>query len=187
MMGMTGATPLLIWTATRTIGFAAYATAFLCCGIAWLWAVRYCGKQDGVARLALLVASVELLLSFDMVLEWRLTFHTLLANLFMKHNLYGQRRCFQAASLLVLGAALLFFLASVFRRLRARPGGLMAVGGLSMSVTLWLTEIISMHDVDKSLYHTVDDVMVIAFLWAVLCVVTILGVGIEAGRTVRQT
>jgi hypothetical protein len=152
-----------------------------------VWAVRDCGRRDGVARLALLVATVELLLSFDMVFEWRLAFHTLLADLFMKHNLYGQRSWFQGTSLLVLGAALMFVLASVFRRLRARPGALMAVSGLSMSVTLWLTEIISMHDVDMSLYHTVNGVMVIAFLWAMLCAVTILGVGIEARRAVSQT
>jgi hypothetical protein len=52
---------------------------------------------------------------------------------------------------------------------------------------LWLVEIISLHETDASLYHLVNGIMVIAFLWIAVCLLTLLGVGIEARFSARES
>jgi hypothetical protein len=74
----------------------------------------------------------------------------------------------------------------VFRRYRGRTGVLLAASGAGMSITLWLVEIISMHEIDAALYHQVSDVMVIALLWVLACGLTLLGAGIEARRAAGE-
>lgn len=169
------------WSLTRRIGFTAYAVTSL--GGLWAWAsVRRSPDEQRrrEAGLALLISIVECLFALDMVFEWRIMLHTFWADLFMKYNLYNQRHTIQLDLLFVLGCALLLVLTRAFFRFRSRKGSLLAVAGLSMSLTVWAMEIISLHETDSGLYHMVNDVMVIAILWVIACLLTLLGVGIAA-------
>jgi hypothetical protein len=169
------------WPVTRWIGIAAYSGTSLYCVLTWLKARRHHPPSGfGVARLASSLAMIEFLLALDMIFEWRIALHNFGAGLFMKYNLYNQRQPIQIALLFILGCVLLFALGRACRLFHARGGSLLAVSGLSMSLTLWLMEIISLHQTDSGLYHLVNDVMVIAFLWVLACSLTLLGVGIEA-------
>jgi hypothetical protein len=176
----------IVWSITRKLGFAAYAGASFFCGVVWLGFRRQRRRRTGLSHLAFVLAAIELVLALDMIFEWRLAFHTFCVNLLMKYNLYQERRPFQAALLVTLGCVLLLFSGSAIRRYRARGGALLAVGGISMSIGLWVLEIISMHEVDQALYHLVKGVMVIAPLWVSACAITVLGVWIEARRPARD-
>lgn len=122
-----------------------------------------------------------------MIFEWRLALHALVVNMFMKYNLYGGRHSLQIVLLCALGSLLLFFLLYFFRRFRSHKGSLLTVSALSVSLCLWLVEIISLHETDASLYHLVNGIMVIAFLWIAVCLLTLLGVGIEARFSARES
>jgi hypothetical protein len=174
------------WTITRAAGFVAYSTASLGCAAVWLWARAALRRSAGLARLALVLSVVELFFALDMIFEWRLALHASLAGLFTANDLYDRRYPFQLWSLVALALILLTFLAYLFRRYRGRPGARIALTGTSLSSSLWLTEIISMHSVDQTLYHMVNNIMMVAVLWILLCALTLLGVGIEAQRAARK-
>lgn len=174
------------WTITRTAGFAAYSIASFGCAAIWLWARAGLRRSAELARLALVLSVVELLFALDMIFEWRLALHTSLAGLFTAHHMYDRRYPFQLWSLVGLAMILLTLLTYFFRCYRGRPGARIALTGVSLSLSLWLIEIISMHSVDQSLYHMVNNIMVVAILWISLCVLTLAGVGIEAQRAARK-
>jgi hypothetical protein len=181
-------TPFAIWwPVTRKVGFAAYLGTSLSCGVVGLSFRHRPRLRSGIARLALLLAMIEFVLALDMVFEWRLALHSFCGNLFMKYNLYDRRRPIQAVLLFAVGAVLLFAASRVFRRYHGRTGVLLAASGVALSITLWLVEIISMHEIDAALYYQVSDVMVIALLWVLACGVTLLGVGIEARRAAGES
>jgi hypothetical protein len=185
---MMALTPFSIWwSVTRKVGFAAYFGTGLSCGFVWLRFRRKFRRGMGIAGLALLLAMIEFVLALDIVFERRLALHSFCGNLFMKYNLYDRRHPIQAMSLLALGSALVFTASRVFRRYRGRTGVLLAASGAGMSITLWLVEIISMHEIDAALYHQVSDVMVIALLWVLACGLTLLGAGIEARRAAGES
>lgn len=171
---------LVCWSATRAVGFVSYAATSVFCASVWLWARRGVPSQMKAARLALVPALIELILSLDMVFEWRFALRFFLEGVFMKHDLYGRRHPYQASALLAVGLILILALVAALRCLRARKGALLAVSGISMSLALWLIEVISMHEVDGVLYRMVDGIMVIAPLWALACALTLAGAGAEA-------
>jgi len=174
------------WSITRKLGFAAYCGASFFCGSVWLGFRRQHRRRTGLSHLAFVLAAIELVLAVDMIFEWRLAFHTFCVKLFMKYNLYEGRRPFQAVLLVTLGCVLLLVPQFAIRRFHLRAGALLAVGGVSMSIGLWVLEIISMHEVDQALYHLVNGVMVIAAFWMLACAITVLGVWIEARLAVRN-
>lgn len=136
--------------------------------------------------MALVLSVVELFFALDMIFEWRLALHTSFASLFTAHHMYDRRYPFQLWSLAALALILLTFLTYFYRHYRGRPGARIALTGVSLSLSLWLIEIISMHSVDQSLYHMVNNIMIVAILWIFLCALTLMGVGIEAQHTARK-
>ncbi|MBB6142814.1 hypothetical protein HNQ77_000752 [Silvibacterium bohemicum] len=173
------------WSLTRTTGITAYFVTGLCCVLVWL-RNRSSRQRHAISGLAIRLALIEFLFCADMILEWRLALHTFFVNLFMEYNLYNQRHSMQLGLLFALGCLLLFMLLSVYRRFQRRTGAFLAVSGVLLSATLWLMEIISIHEVDASLYHLVDGVMVIALLWVLACSLTLAGIGLEARLAARQ-
>lgn len=175
------------WSATREIGFVAYSATGIGCVLFWLRSLSFPDRpHTGIGRLAAIVAAIEFILALDMVFEWRIALHDFFADTFVRHNLYGRRHTFQLELLIVLGCILAFTLGLAFQRLRTRRGSFLAIGALSLSITLWLMEIISLHETDTGLYHLVNGIMVIAFLWVLACSLTLLGVGIEARSAARE-
>jgi hypothetical protein len=173
------------WSVTRKVGFISYAGAGLGC-LSFGAASRH-RSRAGVARFAGIVSLIEFLLALDMAFEWRISLHNFWGDMFMKYNLYGRRHTLQLELLSALGCTFMFIVSYAFRRLRSRKGFLLAVVALSGSCTLWLMEIISLHETDSALYHLVNGVMVIAFLWVVACSLTLLGVGIEVQSAARES
>jgi hypothetical protein len=168
------------WNATRAVGFLFYFGSAISCLLWWLRARRYPRSYPESSRLALFLAVIESLFCLDMLLEWRLEVHQFFVNLFLENHVYGERHGLQVG---LLGALFLLLIASlgmVLRRFRARKGASLAIGGVFLSLTLYAMEIISMHETDRGLYHLVSGVMVIAYLWALACVLTLLGAIMDA-------
>jgi hypothetical protein len=177
---MTAITPFPIcWSLTRRVGVVAYFLTWLGCLLAWI-KVRRTGQRGRVARTILIVTLIELFFCMDMVFEWRLALHALGAGFFIERNLYADRHSIQAPLLVALAVLLCAGLAGVFRRFRGSPGLLIAVAGVAMSLTLWLVEIISMHETDAVLYYFIHGLMVIAFLWILACALTFAGAGMAS-------
>jgi hypothetical protein len=167
------------------VGFLSYFGAAISCGIAWLQARRSPRSYPEFARFALILGIIESILCLDMVFEWRFAIHAFFNELLMERNLYGGRHPLQVALLCLLGILVFVGFLTAFRRLRTRPGALLAVTGVFLSLTLYSVEIISMHETDRGLYHLVSGVMVIAFLWVLACALTLLGIRMEARSGAR--
>jgi len=65
-------------------------------------------------------------------------------------------------------------------------GALLALMGVFLSLTLISMEIISIHQTDEGLYHLVNGVMVIAYLWALASALTLVGMRMERRSGVRE-
>jgi hypothetical protein len=172
------------WTATREIGFSSYAVTALVC----LWFSFRTRRAAWLvqARIAGLAAVAEFFLALDIVFEWRLFLHDFLAGTFVKYNLYSHRHTFQLVFLVAVSCILFLSLSIAFHSFRDRKGALLAVCALFVSFTLWFIEVISLHETDSALYHLVNGVMVIAFLWVITCALTLLGIGMDSHCALRK-
>lgn len=176
------------WSITRRVGFISYAGAGLGCLLFGASSRRSRpGSRAAIARLAGIVSLIEFILALDMAFEWRISLHNFWGDMFMKYNLYGRRHTIQLELLFALTCILVFTLSYAFRRFWARKGLFLAVCALAGSCTLWLMEVISLHETDSALYHLVNGIMVIAFLWVVACSLTLLGVGMEVQSAARES
>jgi hypothetical protein len=166
---------------TRATGVASYGIALACCIFAWSRA-----KGDAArSRLAALLAVCEGCLLIDMVFNVRWILHQLFMDEATRLAVYASRRGPQAVALVVLVGIFLFGLRVVSQRLRGRGGALLAVSGALLSVALWCTEVVSLHQVDHILYHSIGSLMTVSFFWVVACTMTSVGVLVES-KTARK-
>jgi hypothetical protein len=169
---------------TKTVGLLAYGAATLCCGIAWAKAK----KQPEVRRLAALLMCVESVLLLDIAFNWRWMLHQFAMDLAQRRHEYEFRRAPQMIALGVLVALLLLGLLAVRRFFRSTGGSRLAVSGVLLSVILWGTEVISLHQVDHYLYHRLGPIMVVSLLWVLACVMTSIGMLYASySRSVRNS
>ena len=155
---------------TRASGLLAYGTAFVCCAIAW---------QRIKTRLSAVLMGIEAVLLLDIAFNWRWKLHDVVGTIARNQNEYGQRRGPQAIALVILGGLLLAGLFAVLRIFRNRPGSLLAVSGVLVSVISWCVEVVSLHAVDHILYHPLGPCMVISLVWILGCLMTSGGVLID--------
>jgi hypothetical protein len=174
------------WSATRAVGFISYFGTSISCGITWLQARRHPRSYPESAGFALALTIIESLLALDMLFEWRFVLHTVFMKLFMEHDLYNERQPVQLGLLLLLAALLFAAVRMAFCRFHMRMGTLLMLTGVFLSLTLISMEIISMHETDQGLYHLVNGVMVIAYLWVLACALTLLGMRMERRSVVRE-
>lgn len=146
----------------------AYAAAMVACVFTWLRA----GRDLLLKRLAAVLAIAEAALFFDVMFNWRWAIHGWLESQFQAHSLYDRRRGVQEAILALLTLAVLLVLRRVFRHLRGRPWAVSAAFCASLSLALWCVEVISLHQIDRILYAKAGPMMVIAWLWLLLCLLT---------------
>jgi hypothetical protein len=166
---------------TRLCGIAAYGSAALACAAAWAGA-----RRAGTSlRLALVLALIDVVLLLDMVFNWRWMLHQIFVDTATRENVYGQRRGPQQAALILLLVVFLAVCALPLRRLRGRGGAILAAWGAIFAAGLWLVEIISLHQVDHILYHTVGPIFSVAFLWIAAGLITSIGILIEARRVIQ--
>jgi hypothetical protein len=155
---------------TRAVGLLAYGTATICCGIAWMRGKSR--RQDG--RLRVLLMLIEGLLLLDIAFNWRWMLHQLVVDFAQRRHEYGLRKELQFIAVVVLAGLLLLALLAVRRFFRGR-GTALAVSGVVLSLALWCTEVISLHEVDHVLYHRLGPMMAVSLLWIVACLMTSIG------------
>jgi hypothetical protein len=156
---------------TRAVGLVAYGTAAICCGIAWVR--RQNQRQDW--RPTALLTLVESTLLLDMAFNWRWMLHQLLMDFALRRHEYELRKEPQIIAVFILAALLLLGLLAVRRFFRGR-GTALAVSGVVLSLVLWCTEVVSLHDVDHVLYHRLGQIMPVSLLWIVACLMTSIGI-----------
>jgi hypothetical protein len=161
---------------TRAAGVAAYGVALACCVFAWSQA-----KGDSAkSRLAALLTVCDGLLLLDMVFNVRWILHQFFLDEATAVALYASRRGPQTLVLVALAGVFLFGLRRAAQKLHGRGGAVLAVSGVLFSVTLWCTEVVSLHAVDHILYRSIGNLMTVSFLWIVACMLTSIGVLVES-------
>ena len=161
---------------TRAAGTAAYSIALACCVFAWSQA-----KGDSAkSRLAALLTACDGLLLLDMVFNVRWILHQLFMDGATTMALYASRRGPQRLVLMALAGVFLLGLRVMSQKLRGRSGAILASSGALLSVSLWCTEVVSLHAVDHILYHSIGNLMTVSFLWILACMLTSIGVLVES-------
>ncbi len=148
-----------IFNATQSAGLAATAFAMVACVAAAKTPWR-------------ILAVFHAALFLEVLLGLRHQIHALAGRGLMAEALYGERRPMQIAllaGLLVAGVLILWF-AGRHKRLPAKVGILSS----GMLAALFVVETISLHAIDAVLYRRIGPLMIIGFIWAALCTVTIL-------------
>jgi hypothetical protein len=163
-------------TPTRAIGIVAYSVAMTCCCIAWA-RTRH---LRNVSSLAALLTGIEAALLLDMVFNVRWWLHQQLMDLAQHRQEYDMRRAPQLIAIVILAVLLLVGLVSALRILRARPGAGLAISGVLLSLTLWCTEVVSLHAVDHIFYHLVGPWMLVSLAWVLAGLMTSVGVLLDA-------
>ena len=125
----------------------------------------------------------ESLLLVDMFFDWRWGLHRLLIDFALRRNVYAKRHGPQAIALAVLLGLFVAGLGYARRLYRGRPWASMAIGGALFSLALWITEVISLHEMDTLLYHPAGSLMVISFVWIFASLATSAGILADAFRT----
>jgi hypothetical protein len=155
---------------TRACGLVAYATAAVCCAIRWI------KPRNGTSGVAATLLFIEGILLLDMAFNWRWKLHQALMDLAQREHEYGQRRLPQTIVLIVLACVLLYGVYRFWRSFRHRGTTLLAVCGTLLSVVLWCTEVVSLHQVDHVLYFSLGGVMSVSLLWFISCGMTSIGI-----------
>ena len=157
---------------TRVVGMAAHLSAAIVCGCAWVQNKRRFYSVRLVSRLAMLEAALFLDASFN----WRWMLHGFLAKTAVANGVYGQRSLPQMLALLALSGMACCALTFACRRLRGRPGAILAIIGGVFSAALWLVEVISLDATDIALQARLGPVMVVAVVWVLTSAATATGI-----------
>jgi hypothetical protein len=163
-------------TLTRVSGLAAYGVALTCSAIAWLRTRRSQAASSLAARLTMM----EGLLLIDMIVDGRWMLHRALTGAAQRRHDYDLRRLPQSIGIAVLVAILFVALLYVLRTYHRRIGALLAISGVLLSLFTWCVEVVSLHAVDALLYHPVGRGMVISLVWMLACLMTAVGILIDA-------
>jgi hypothetical protein len=152
---------------TEAVGLASYTVALLACIVAFLRVER--------RGLFLAGATIEFLLIVDCLgnLRWRL--HSFLEFKALALDFYGKRFSPQLGCLVVLVCLGIFAAVLLWRSLRGQPGLRLASAGLTLSVILWGTEVISIHPMDAILYREIGSVLLVAYGWMLAAAITAAG------------
>jgi hypothetical protein len=161
---------------TRLIGLSAYTICFLAC--AARWASRRNNRVQSVPLAAL--AAVQFTLLLDMAFDWRWKIHDFWMREAMALGVYDRRRAPQLLALAMLSLVVALASVSIVYRFRRRLGFAVALTGTMLSVALWCCEWVSLHLIDQLFYRKVGGVMVVGLLWALLALLTSVGVWLDS-------
>jgi hypothetical protein len=167
---------LPIYTRTSVAGLLSFGIAALSSVVAF-FRLR---SVAAVAWPAAWIATLESLLLFDMAMDARWALHGNAMRVALHRGFYAQRHGIQIAGLTILFAILLLGAAIIVRRLRNRPGAMVAAWSALLALTMWCVEVVSLHEIDTVLYYKVGGFMVIAFVWMILGATTAISIQLEA-------
>ncbi len=158
------------WNSTRLLGSGSFAMAALFCGgVFYMLHRRWMKRERPVGRgLWLVLALVQLALLAEVQLSLRFDLGSWLRDSLRDQGMYETRRGLQA--LILVAVAVVGILASGGILYRLRKQGrhtLWGVGGTLWSLGLFILPVVSLHQIDRLLYHHIGPVMFIGLLWAV--------------------
>ena len=167
---------------TRTIGLIGYTVTLAVSLMRWIRSWQ-AGSQW---KIFALLSCTQLMLLLDMAFDWRWQLHEYWMRQAIAHSVYAERRAPQLLVLIALAAALAICTAVLLVRLRFEKGKALALAGTALSVGLCFGEAVSYHNLDRVLHATIGGAMVVAYLWAGLCVLTCLGLWMDARHTLNE-
>jgi hypothetical protein len=163
---------------SRAVGLSAQFLATTSCFIAWVKSHR----KSQSSRLAGWLTVFEALLLADIAFDWRWGLYTFLKDKAAAYGVYEMRRGPQAVALLILAGISAVLIAMAARLLAGRTGAFFAAVGAILSLGSWCSEMISLHTTDALLYLHTGPFMLINYLWVVACVVTSVGILVDANQ-----
>ena len=170
---------------TRVSGLVAYGTAVTCCVVAWVTT-----KAGQRSRRAAMLTLIEGFLLLDIAFSWRLHLHDFFEHIAQRHNEYAARRLPQVIVLCILLGMLLLSLFAIWRLFRGAVGARLTISGILLSLALWWTEVISLHQVDHAFYYRLGnifsplgDLMPVGIFWIVAAFMTSAGILIESRQS----
>jgi hypothetical protein len=166
-------------TAVQASGMAMYFVAATVCGVAW-WRAR---RDRRIARLAVILGILHAAFFFDVAFHWRGTLYDLLRAEAIANEWYDLRRGPQDGMLVLLAALLLTAIGFARRRYRSTPGAVLAIAGALLSIGCWSVEVISLHATDTVLYHHIGPLPIADFVWALACLMTVIGIWKASGQS----
>ena len=157
---------------TQILGVISFGlTALLCLGSSQITKTRY-GERS---LLWLVLSCLNLALCIEVVLSGRHHLHNFATVFLQRHQLYQDRYLFQLSLLLILGViiCLCFALYKSGSLQTANPiVRTVAAFGSICSVTLFLVETLSLHDIDAFFYQPWHNVLVIGWMWFISAMIT---------------
>lgn len=166
------------WNPTRLLGtFSFGLTTGLCSLVVYLCVMRR-QRRDPQHSLGLWIGLLvtQIALLTELQLSTRFDAGEVLRGMIHDWGLYENRRQIQAMIFMVVSLPLIAVYSSVFYMLRKRGMAvLLAVGGTLGSISLFCLPLVSLHVVDRVMYHYLGPVMFISLLWACCAAVTFIG------------
>ena len=153
---------------TQFVGTIAFAGATIAC----LIAARHPSARDGRAWMVL--ALINSLFLMEIIFGFRHRIHNLADSILIADGKYGDRGPLQEILILSF-ATIAFILATlVLFRFRFATGGGRMAASISIAVlALFAIEAVSLHALDAVFYRPIGTVLLIGWIWAGACAVTI--------------
>lgn len=166
------------WNPTRVLGTISFVlTAGLCGLVVYLCFMRRKRRdpQHGLGMwFCLLLAQLAMVI--ELQLSTRFDAGQVLRSIIQDMGLYENRRQLQAMAFMVVALPLIAVYSTFFYMLRKQGLSiLLAVGGTMGSISLFCLPLISLHGVDRIMYHHIGPVMFISLLWSSCAAVTFVG------------
>lgn len=170
--------------------FSKHAIGVLCCLISFAsctvaciraWSRRQEFSSGWTVLLSLTVLQSALLV--DMLLSLRWLLHNKLAGEFRAHHFYDRRVGPQHLALLFVAAAAPTGIWLLLKSLRGRSGAQLACCGMTLWISTWFAEVISLHSIDIFLHLSVAHVTIRDALWMVSALMISYGVLRDVRRT----
>ncbi len=170
------------WNPTRLLGTLSFAlTSGLCGLVVYLCYLRRQRRDPGHGMglwIGLFVAQLAMLIELQM--NMRFDAGDLLRDVIRDMDLYENRRQLQAMAFVLVTLPMIAVYSTVFYMVRKRGlPVILVVGGTMASLSLFCLPLISLHAVDRIMYHHVGPVMLISLMWLISASVTFAG-GVKA-------
>lgn len=170
------------WNPTRLLGTLSFAlTSGLCGLVVYLCFLRRQRRDPGHSMglwIGLLVAQLAMLV--ELQTSMRFDAGEVLRSVIRDMDLYENRRQLQAMAFVVVAIPMIAIYSTAFYMVRKRGlPVILAVGGTLASLSLFCLPLISLHAIDRIMYHHIGPVMLISLMWFGSAAVTFAG-GVKA-------
>ena len=165
--------------------FSAHAIGVVCCVVALAACLAACvltRRRSQHWPVLVSLTALQLALLVDMLFSLRWALHNELARLFRAHHMYDGRVGPQHFALMVVGAVASAAIWLLLKSLRGRRGLQLAFCGMTLWISTWLAQVISLHSMDVFLHRSLAHVTVRDAVWIVSSIMISCGVLLDARR-----